>query len=69
MRRQREETFNLRPLLHDLKLNEVRNGDVSLAMRLSAGQHGHLRPETVLEALGLSDGWFEVERTKLIFNI
>ncbi len=69
IRRKKEERFNLRPLLHNLKLKESRNEDVILAMRLSAGQHGHLRPESVLQALALGDVWFEVERTKLIFCI
>lgn len=69
IRRKKEEWFNLRPLLHNLKLKERHHGDVTLVMRLSAGQHGHLRPESVLQALALGDIWFEVERTKLIFSI
>ncbi len=37
-------------------------------MRLTAGQYGNLRPETVLKALGLEDNWAEIERTRLIFE-
>jgi hypothetical protein len=37
-------------------------------MRLAAGQQGNLRPEAVLEALGLTGSWAEIERTRLIFE-
>jgi radical SAM-linked protein len=67
-RRKKEEQFDLRPLLHDLKLEAMGQNDVQLQMRLSAGQQGNLRPEAVLKALGLEDCWAEIERTRLIFE-
>ena len=68
IRRKKKETYDLRPLLHDLKLAAKENGDAILIMRVSAGQHGNLRPEAVLEALGFGDVWYEVERRRLIFD-
>ncbi|GAB4423473.1 MAG: TIGR03936 family radical SAM-associated protein [Anaerolineae bacterium] len=67
-RKKRLESVNLRPWLHRLAIEQVDNGDVSLFMRLTAGQHGNLRPEAVLEALGLAECWADIERTRLIFE-
>jgi len=48
----------------------VVNDQATLTMRLSAGQQGNLRPDAVLKALGLDEeGWRQIERAKLIFNI
>ncbi len=69
IRRKKEERFDLRPLLHRLKLVERIGDDAIFEMRLSTGQQGNLRPEAVLSALDLSDSWYQIERTKLIFNI
>ncbi|MFQ5614333.1 MAG: TIGR03936 family radical SAM-associated protein [Anaerolineae bacterium] len=68
IRRKREETFDLRPLLHGLRLEATQPGEVVLWMRLSAGQFGNLRPDTVLEALGLGRDWAQIERICLIFD-
>jgi len=62
------ETFDLRPLVHDLRLTGIENGRVVLCMNLSAGQHGNVRPDTVLVALGLGDAFTQIERTKLLFE-
>lgn len=67
-RRKKKEVFDLRPWLHDLRLEKVGEGEVELWMRLTSGQFGNLRPEAVLEALGLGDRWAEIERTRLIFD-
>ena len=69
IRRKKEERFDLRPLLHRLTLLEKVNDDAVLEMRLSTGQHGNLRPDAVLAAMGLNEAWYQIERTKLIFNI
>jgi len=66
-RMKRDETFDLRPWLHQLQLETLVNGDAVLCMRITAGQHGNLRPEQVLTALGLGDNWADFERTRLIF--
>src|SRR5262245_44880538 len=49
-RQNREEEIDLRPWLHDLKLEVIGENEVCLRMRLSAGQWGNLRPEAVLKA-------------------
>jgi radical SAM-linked protein len=67
-RRQLEEKFDLRPWLHDLRLESVADNQARLFMRLTAGQFGNLRPEEVLKALDLADNWTEIERTRLIFE-
>ncbi|MFQ5576671.1 MAG: DUF2344 domain-containing protein, partial [Anaerolineae bacterium] len=65
IRRQKEETFNLRPLLHSLTLQQISGGKAHLSMQLAAGQHGNLRPGAVLTALGIDNPWYQAERTKL----
>ncbi len=67
VRRGKEETFDLRPLLHSLSVQGREDGHVVLAMRLAAGSHGNLRPEAVLDALGLGEAWRQIKRTKLHF--
>jgi radical SAM-linked protein len=67
-RQKKEEQIDLRPWLHDLRLDQVAAAEAHLFMRLTAGQFGNLRPETVLDALGLGDNWAEIERTRLIFD-
>ncbi len=69
IRRKREETFDLRPLVFDISLVEKVGDDVVLAMRLATGQHGNARPDAVLYALGMHNKWYQSERTKLIFDI
>jgi radical SAM-linked protein len=66
-RRKRQEKFDLRPWLHELSLLWAKENEVCLHMALTAGQFGNLRPESVLQALGLADNWVSIERTKLIF--
>lgn len=69
VRRQKEEVFDLRPLLHGLTISGQNENGVILLMDLHTGQAGNLRPETVLQALGLNNDWNEINRTKLIFDI
>jgi radical SAM-linked protein len=66
-RKGRMEEFNLRPWLHELRLESAAKGEVRLFMRVTAGQFGNLRPQAVLKALDLADNWAEIERTRLIF--
>jgi len=67
-RKKKIEEFDLRPWLHDLKLESLNDGEAHLYMRLATGQFGNLRPADVLKALGLADNWAEIERTRLIFS-
>jgi radical SAM-linked protein len=66
-RKKKQENFNLRPWLHELKLESLNNGEAQLFMRLATGQFGNLRPADVLTALGLADNWAEIVRTRLIY--
>ena len=66
-RRKREEQFDMRPLLHKLRLDSVENGDAHIYMRVTAGQHGNLRPDAVLKALDLEENWAAIERSQLTF--
>jgi radical SAM-linked protein len=67
-RKKQAEAIDLRPWLHELRLESPGPGEAVLHMRLAAGQYGNLRPEELLKALGLGDNWSEVERTRLIFD-
>lgn len=67
-RKKRVESYNLRPWLQQLVVEQVDHGDAILFMRVTAGQHGNLRPEAVLEALDLADNWADIERIRLIFE-
>ena len=68
LRKQRTETIDLRPLVHDVQLEIANRGKVTLYMRVSAGQHGNVRPGTVLAALGLATAPTQTERTNLLFR-
>jgi radical SAM-linked protein len=67
-RKGQEEEFDLRPWLHELRLEVVTSGETHLHMRLTTGQSGNLRPIDVLKALDLADNWAEIERSHLIFE-
>lgn len=68
IRKQRPEVFDLRPLVDYIAVETVSDGCVVLSMRLRAGQHGNLRPDAVLAALGLADACAQIERTQLLFE-
>ncbi len=68
IRKRRTEIFDLRPLVDDVWLEAVGEGQVVLWMRLSTGQQGNVRPDAVLTALGLTEAYVQVERTKLLFE-
>jgi radical SAM-linked protein len=70
LRKGREESFDLRPLVKEVKLAAVDPDKCQavVTMRLSAGQRGNARPDAVLAALGLADAYAVVERTHLAFE-
>ena len=68
VRKGRTEVFDLRTLLHDVWMESTENDRIVLGMQLSAGQHGNLRPDAVLTALGLGDASAHMKRTKLYFE-
>jgi radical SAM-linked protein len=68
VRKGREETFDLRALVSDVQLETVENNQAVLSMQLSAGQRGNVRPDAVLEALGLANGFTQIDRKRLLFE-
>lgn len=67
-RQRRRETIDLRPLVDALRLERCDDGAAELWMRLSQSAQRSVRPETVLEALGLAEIPSRIERTRLIFQ-
>jgi len=67
-RQRRRETIDLRPLVDNLRLERCADGEAVLWMRLSHSPRGAVRPETVLEALGLAGTPSRIERTRLIWQ-
>lgn len=66
LRERRNKTYDLRPLVENLKVLEGDSGSVSaIFMRLSARESATARPEEVLLALGLEPTDARVERTAL----
>lgn len=57
--------YDLRPLVEALRVEAEGDDGYRLWMRLSHGSEGTARPEDVLDALGLTDVTFSVERTAL----
>ena len=68
IRKGRVETFDLRPLVDDVRLEAIGDSQAVLSMRLSAGQHGNVRPDAVIATLGLENAFTQVERTRLLFE-
>jgi radical SAM-linked protein len=68
VRKQRTETVDLRPLVHDIQMETANRDGLTLRMRVSTGQHGNVRPVTVLAALGLGAARTQTERTNLLFR-
>lgn len=63
-RERRGKTYDLRPLIEEIRAEE---GE-SLHMRLAARPSATGRPEEVLEALGIPADTTRIERTRLIFK-
>lgn len=60
-------SYDLRPLIDDLRLGGWHNGSGDICMRLRCGSNGSGRPEQVVKALGLGEPVI-VHRTKLILG-
>jgi radical SAM-linked protein len=68
-RQRRGKSYDLRPLILDLRLLEASVGHVTLWAHLRASQSGGTgRPDEVLDALGLAGVPADVCRTSLCFN-
>ncbi|MBC7227951.1 MAG: DUF2344 domain-containing protein [Thermoflexales bacterium] len=64
-RERRGRPYDLRPLILDLRLEKAGAGECVLTMLLSAREGATGRPEEVLDALGLADGFFRVTRRSI----
>lgn len=64
-RERRGRPYDLRPLVISLRLEEARAGENTLGMILAAREGATGRPEEVLDALGLADGFFQVTRRRI----
>jgi radical SAM-linked protein len=65
-RERRGKSYDLRPLIHELKV--VQAAPLKLFMRLSAREGATGRPEEVLDALGIEFEGTRVERIRLLFS-
>ena len=65
-RQRRGRSYDLRPLIERLWMEESRSGKVVLGMVLTAREGATGRPEEVLDVLRLADGFFSVERRRLL---
>ena len=68
MRERRGKTYNLRPLIEELKFESMNDGFAQLRMRLSARESATGRPDEVLLALGLDPFASRIERIELILD-
>ena len=62
------QTYDLRPLIQTVTVEPGEEGGHILSMRLQASPAGAGRPDEVLKALGLSLGFYTIERTNLCFE-
>ncbi len=67
LRQRRGKTYDLRPLIEDLRVEPQLEGSPHLHMRLSAREGATGRAEEVLEALGIPANDARIERTALYF--
>jgi radical SAM-linked protein len=65
-RQRRGKSYDLRPLIEDLRLAENQPGEVKISMRLAAREGATGRPEEVLDALGIPFENTRVARLRLI---
>jgi len=61
-------TYDLRPLVHSIRVESGHAANLVLNMRLQASPGGAGRPDQVLDVLGLSLSLHAIERTNLCFE-
>jgi radical SAM-linked protein len=69
VRTRRKKTYDLRPLILDLKVSEIKPGEIGLWTRLMAQPGATGRPDEVLDALGFEKTDYLVKRTRLILQL
>jgi radical SAM-linked protein len=62
------QSYDLRPLVQTVEVEQAGDGQILVAMRLQASPQGAGRPDAVLDVLGLSLAPHTLERTKLCFE-
>ena len=69
-RERRNKTYDLRPLIDELRVLHASDGDAAtvIFMRLSAREGATGRPEEVLAELGIQGNSTRIERSRLIFQ-
>lgn len=67
-RERRGKSYDLRPLIEALSIEEIEDGVVTLRMQLSARPGATGRPEEVLEALGWADDFFRITRQQIMLT-
>ncbi|RMG82432.1 MAG: DUF2344 domain-containing protein [Chloroflexi bacterium] len=60
-RREKRIKVDLRPLIHELRMED----EQTLIAHLSVGDEGNMRPEKLLELLGLAESYFTIHRYRL----
>ena len=61
VRKRKRSVMDLRPLIIDLDLDETND----LIAHLSVGDRGNMRPDQLIEQMGLADEYHTVHRCKL----
>ena len=67
-RKYRGKTYDLRPLVHELRIDDAPGPWVGMWMRVNARPGATGRPDEVLNALGLKDVPRRCTRTRLILE-
>ncbi len=65
IRKRRKKTYDLRPLIIDLQVEPLKDGQVGLSMHLRAEEGGTGRPDEVLDEMGYTNTEYIVSRTAL----
>jgi len=68
IRKRRKKVYDLRPLILDLQVTDVANGEFGLLLRLKAEKGATGRPDEVLDEMGFENTEYLVCRTKLLFS-
>jgi len=68
MRRRRKKVYDLRPLVIEINVINLENGEPALRMKLKAEEGATGRPDEVLDELGFQNTEYLVCRTKLLFS-
>jgi radical SAM-linked protein len=68
MRRRRKKVYDLRPLVIEINVINLENGEPALRMKLKAEEGATGRPDEVLDQMGFQNTEYLVCRTKLLFS-